>query len=121
MSNYTLCELRSWVTPKCSTQFNISGIAGSQMKAHCEDANDLQAYSHMVGGDVPSVPSIDWKNLSEQWRLSMGIAGANASSARILNNLALTSPMLSTSLPSMAEGLAVLSSSTLIIGSVQST
>jgi hypothetical protein len=124
ISNYTLCELRSWLSPKCSTQFNISGIAGAQMRSHCEDPNDTNAYWRSVPG-LPAVPSIDWKNMADEWRLSMdlngGITNNNASNSRILTDMILASPELPPLLPSMAEALAVLASSTLVIGSLQST
>lgn len=124
IGDYTLCELRSWLSPKCSTQFNISGIAGAQMRSHCDDPNDINAYSRSVPG-IPAVPSVDWKNMADEWRLSMdlngGVTNNNASNARVLTNMIMGTPELPPLLPSMAEALAVLASSTLVIGSLQST
>ncbi|KAI0134436.1 hypothetical protein BJ170DRAFT_200100 [Xylariales sp. AK1849] len=124
IEDYTLCQLRSWLTSKCSTQFNISGIAGAQMRAHCEDPNDDDAYAHSIP-NLPDTPSMDWKNMADQWRLSMdlngGVTNNNASNARIMTNMILRSAELPPLLPSMAEALAVLASSTLVIGSLQST
>lgn len=48
------------------------------------------------------------------------MTNSNASNARILTELALTEPQLNDTLPSMAEALAVLVSSTLVIASVDS-
>lgn len=60
--NYTLCQLRSWVSPNCSTQFNISGTAGANMEAHCEDNQDKNAYRRSFPPDQGwSPPSLDWK------------------------------------------------------------
>ncbi|KAK6064716.1 hypothetical protein SCUP515_11598 [Seiridium cupressi] len=124
VDDYTLCQLRSWMSPKCSTQFNISGISGAQMRSHCEDSADENSYSHSTPG-LPETPSVDWKNMADQWRLSMdlngGVTNNNASNARIMTNLILGSASLPPLLPSMAEALAVFASSTLIIGSLGST
>ncbi|KAI2777441.1 hypothetical protein F4815DRAFT_294982 [Daldinia loculata] len=128
VAEYTLCEMRSWVTPKCSTRFDVSGISGGFMRAHCEDPKDTDSYSAASGNDDvknPPEPSIDWRNLAEQWRLSMdlngGVQNNNASNARIMTNLILREAALDPFLPSMAEALAVLSSSTLVAGTLGST
>jgi hypothetical protein len=124
VQDYTLCQLRSWVTSKCSTQFNISGIAGAQMRAHCEDPSDTNAYFRSVPG-IADTPSVDWKNLADEWRLSMdlngGISNNNASNARILTDFIIGKASLNPQLPSMAEALAVLASATLVIGSQLTT
>ncbi|KPM37754.1 hypothetical protein AK830_g8830 [Neonectria ditissima] len=122
-SNFTLCQLRSWTTPNCSTQFNISGTAGASMAAHCEDPGDPDSYLRSFDGDQAwSAPSLDWRWLADQWRLSMdmnaGTMNSNASNARILTQLALQEPKLPTSLPSIAEALAVYASSIVVIGSI---
>ncbi|KAK1981166.1 hypothetical protein LZ30DRAFT_750235 [Colletotrichum cereale] len=120
ITNYTLCEMRSWVSPLCSTHFNISGTAGAHMQAHCEDPEDKDSYNHVHPEVSFSVPVVDWKNIADQWRLSMDINGGaqnnNASNARILTQFVLGQPQLNPLLPSMAEALAVYASSTLIIG-----
>ncbi|KAM4065895.1 putative mcm2 3 5 family protein [Hirsutella rhossiliensis] len=127
MTSYTLCETRSWLSPKCSTHFNISGTAGANMWAHCEDAEDPNAYRRWVKEDPNGdgkwgVPDKDWKHLAEQWRLSMDLNGGsynnNASNARILTQLALDEHELPSDLPSLAEAVAVFGSSMLVIGSV---
>jgi len=123
-SDYTLCELRSWLSPKCSTQFNISGTTGAHMRAHCEDPLDEVSYSRSVPDAPTNAASTDWRNLADEWNLALymnsGLSNANASRDRILTQLVLTEPKLSSNLPSFAEGLAVLISSTLISGSLHS-
>ncbi|KAK7965136.1 hypothetical protein PG988_010140 [Apiospora saccharicola] len=124
--DFTICELRSWLSPQCSTHFNISGISGAKMEAHCDDPDDENAYSYWrEEAPLSPAPSTDWRNAADQWRLSMDINGGvqnnNASNARIFTNLILSEPALSTTLPSMAEAISVLASSTLIVGSKQST
>ncbi|POR38851.1 Uncharacterized protein TPAR_00931 [Tolypocladium paradoxum] len=127
LANYTLCEMRSWVSPACSTHFKISGTAGASMQAHCEDDNDPDAYRLSAerqpgfDNDWPR-PSWDWKWIASQWGLAMdlngGAADANASNARILTQLALKQPRLPSYLPSLAEALAVYGSAMLVIGSI---
>lgn len=61
-NNYTLCQLRSWTSPNCSTQFNISGTAGASLTAHCEDPNDKDSYLRSFDADQGwSAPSLDWR------------------------------------------------------------
>lgn len=121
--DYTLCELRSWLSPNCSTQFNISGVAGAHLRAHCEDPNDRDSYlKSFPEGTAWSIPDADWANLAVQWHLSMDLNGGtynnDASNARILTQLILGQPHMPTLLPSMAEALAVLASSTLTAASL---
>ncbi|EGX90325.1 hypothetical protein CCM_06743 [Cordyceps militaris CM01] len=122
-ANYTLCELRSWVSPKCSTRFNISGISGSRMEAHCEDRSDANSYLRSFPADQAwPPPQADWKALGDQWRtasdLNGGERGSKAANSRILTQLALKTPSLPSYLPSIAEALAVFASCTLVLGSV---
>lgn len=54
--------MRSWVSPNCSTQFNISGITGANMGAHCEDPKDRNSYLRSFEPDQSwSEPSTDWR------------------------------------------------------------
>lgn len=134
MDDYTLCEMRSWPAIQCSTQFDVSGVTGMSMEAQCAQEEDFfpenaadhpdpDAYvRHMGQGDIGT--SWDWADLVDGWRLAIdlngGVTNSNASNARILTELALTEPQLNDTLPSMAEALAVLVSSTLVIASVDS-
>lgn len=63
MENYTLCELKSWVSPKCSTHFDISGTTGATMRVHCEDPHDEDSYlrSWNPGESNWTDPATDWK------------------------------------------------------------
>ncbi|KAI0407713.1 hypothetical protein F4802DRAFT_595107 [Xylaria palmicola] len=144
LADYTLCELRSWVTPKCSTRFDLSGTSGGYMKAHCEDPDDMNAYERTDATTPP--PTGDWLSIADEWGLSMdlnallnanladpeltpspsrfragGVQNNNASNARALTRLILDEPALDPLLPSLAEALAVYVSSTLVIGSLDST
>ncbi|KAI0536114.1 hypothetical protein GGR58DRAFT_503583 [Xylaria digitata] len=127
LSDYTVCELSSWVTPKCSTAFNLSGTSGGHMKAHCEDPNDINAYERVAPEDMNFTPppTGDWKNTVDYWQLSINLNGGitenNASNARVLTQFILDKPELNPRLPSIAEALAVLATSTLVVGSLQTT
>jgi len=127
IDDFTLCEMRSWVTPKCSTAFELSGTSGGHMKAHCEDPDNTVSYERVYpeSAAVPPIPSGDWRNLADEWRLSINLNGGaqnnNASNARILTDMILTKPELDLFVPSMAESLAVLATSTLVAGSLDST
>lgn len=62
MQNYTLCELRSWLSPNCSTQFNVSLTTGNRLSAHCEDPADENSYLRSFEKDPEwPLPSMDWK------------------------------------------------------------
>ncbi|KAI1424132.1 hypothetical protein F5Y12DRAFT_472510 [Xylaria sp. FL1777] len=127
IEDYTVCELRSWVTPKCSTTFNLSGTSGGHMEARCEDPNDQNAFERVSpeGTNLAPMPSGDWLNMANEWQLAIDLNGgaqnSNASNARVLTNLVIGKPELDPLLPSMAEGLAVLATSTLVTGSINTT
>ncbi|KAI3395496.1 hypothetical protein diail_1282 [Diaporthe ilicicola] len=133
MDDYTLCEMRSWPAIQCSTQFDVSGVTGMSMKAECAQTGeffpetadtlpDPDAYVHYMAKNATIETSADWKIMVDGWRLAIdlngGVSNNNASNARILTELALTEPRLDGALPSMAEALAVLVSSTLVTASV---
>ncbi|KAI9150417.1 hypothetical protein HJFPF1_10183 [Paramyrothecium foliicola] len=123
MDDYSLCELRSWMSPSCMTQFNISGTSGANMRAVCEDAWDQSSFHSSSDLDQgPIVPSKDWKWVADSWRLSMDLHGGvynnNASNARILTQLGLAKAELPSKLPSLAEALAVFASSTIVISAL---
>lgn len=61
-ANYTLCEMRSWLSITCSTQFNISGTGGSNMQSHCEDPNDANSYTRSFDPPPPQpAASKEWQ------------------------------------------------------------
>lgn len=136
-ANYTLCQLESFLTHKCSTRFDVSGTRGGRMTAHCEDDDDEDAYhrKNSISADPSRQreqwgPRGDWRNLADQMQLAInlngGIQNNNASNARLLTQLAVVPssdgkpPRMPVLLPSMAEALAVFFSSTLVTGAVDS-
>ncbi|KAH7313809.1 hypothetical protein B0I35DRAFT_355419 [Stachybotrys elegans] len=123
IEQYTLCELRSWVSPNCSTHFTISGTTGASMFAHCEDPNDQDSYRRSFDPEPEwAPPAMDWRQVALSWALSMDLNGGaynnNASNARIITQLALGEAELPADRPSIAEALAVFASSTIVLGSI---
>nr|POF07175.1 hypothetical protein CFP56_31799 [Quercus suber] len=140
--NYALCQLKSSLTPYCSTQYNVSQ-AGGTLEAICEDPHDDLQYIRSMPTALSGNASIsrDWPEVAVQWALSKcarcddtisvltntnlsglsfndGTVEANSSNARLLTQLILTQSWagakLNPALPSMAEALAVMSGCTLI-------
>ncbi|KAG5979286.1 hypothetical protein E4U55_005339 [Claviceps digitariae] len=124
ITNYTLCEMRSWVSPSCSTEFRSSGTTGTSMRAICEDPQDVNAYyrSYPQGQTWPP-PAKDWKSVAQLWRLALDLNGGtrnnNATNAHQLTQLILEKPKFVPDLPSMAEALAAFAGSTLVASSIK--
>jgi hypothetical protein len=123
ISNYTLCSLRSFLNPNCSTQHNVSGTSGGgSLISHCEDPDDEEAYALSVPNSPISL-STDWVNCVNTWALAISLNGgslnANASIARLLSQLVLVTENLPTLTPSLAEAVAVLVGNTLLTGTTQ--
>lgn len=66
IADYTLCEMRSWVSPNCSTHFNISGTAGAHMQVHCDDPDDTDSYTNVHTEVTESTPVTDWRARNPQ-------------------------------------------------------
>lgn len=118
-TDYTLCGLRSFQSPNCSTQYNVTGNSGGVLTAHCEDPNDKLRYI-VSEPNVPLSFSGDWTNIASQWAFALslndGTLDANASNARLMSQLVPTTPELPNFKPSIAEAIAVLAGCTLLLG-----
>lgn len=69
--NYTMCELRSWMSPECSSRFDVSGRSGATMKAECEDDASSEVYRNSwPEGAEWSPPSMDWKVCTTIFRVN---------------------------------------------------
>lgn len=128
-TDYTMCQIRSWVSPNCSTQYNVSGTTGGHLESHCEDPSDKVAYNRSTPA-APSPLSTDYRNVASQWLLALslntGISNANASSSRLLSQFVPSfqswqKVQLDPLMPSIAEYLAVMAGSTLLLSSTDST
>ncbi|KAL8650605.1 MAG: hypothetical protein Q9210_003727 [Variospora velana] len=121
---YTMCSLRASLTAQCSTEYDAS-ISGGSMKAHCEDPDDDLAYGKSYGDATDGgIIATDWATVAAVWAkalsLNAGITDGAASNARLLTQLIPTTQGLDPSLPSIAEALAVLAGSTLLLSSSDS-
>lgn len=121
--NYTLCSIKTGLTPNCSTRYHASGSGGS-LNSTCEDSNDPLAYriSHPEAPSITWVP--DWVNIASEWALALslnaGITDGAASNARLLTQLIPTKHALDPALPSISEALAILAGNTLLLSSLDS-
>ena len=120
---YSMCQLRSGLTSRCSTRYKATS-SGSQLEADCENLQNEYEFSKYDSGpsSEESQPNSDWAMLAYTWAeaisLGSGLTDADASIARILSQMIpKTSIALNQTLPSLAEALAVLSDSTLLMAS----
>ena len=128
-TNYTLCQLRSFLSPNCSTIYNVTGSTAGHLDSNCNDPSDKYTYNRSVP-DAPTNTAPDWVDIASEWlfalTLNVGIDTGNASNARLLSQLVVTEPAwgdvkLSPVQPSIAEQLAVLAGNTLLTSSLGST
>lgn len=132
IQDYTLCQLRSFLSPVCSTRYNVSGTSEGSLQTNCEDPSDRDAYDKSFV-NAPIMKSIDWRNVGSEWALALalndGIANSNSSTARLLSQfIPLVTgyqgnqlPQLSTLMPSIAEALAVMAGNTLLLSTTGAT
>jgi len=120
-STYFMCSMRAYLSPDCSTRYHAS-MTGGTLASHCEDPGDPLAYSKFVP-DAPRGHYIkDWADVAAQWGIALslntGISEGDSSNARLLTQFIPTGPNLTPTLPSIAEGLAVLAGSTLLFSGI---
>jgi hypothetical protein len=109
----------------------VSGTTGGHIESRCEDPNDEMSYDKSVHlPDPPISPNRDWRDVASEWMLSLslntGISNANASTSRLLSQLVVPMPgwgsvSLNNLKPSLAEFLAVMAGSTLLLSSKDAT
>jgi hypothetical protein len=121
--------VRSFISPVCSTQYNVSGTSQGSLQSHCEDSHDPDAYDKSVEG-APVIKTPDWRSVGQEWALALsfnsGISSANSSTARLLSQFIHYVPpwgavQLNPLLPSISEVLAVMAGNTLLLGTMGST
>ncbi|KAK6495025.1 hypothetical protein TWF481_003053 [Arthrobotrys musiformis] len=135
---YTLCGMKSFVTPNCSSEFQAFE-SGGNMTANCGLSNSLafkedlrrqgvSTLENPIEGRDPVRDNVqpDFRDVAQGVLLALslntGISNSNASIARFLSQLALDTPTsgLSDSKPSLAEALAVLLGNAMITSAVDS-
>lgn len=120
---YVMCALRVKQTGRCSTKYSAAA-SGAFLKSRCEDPSNELQYSRRQPGFIEGTWEADWKNIASEWGSSLslgaGISDGGASNARLLMQM---TPKydgafsLDPKLPSIAEALAVMAGSTLILSS----
>ncbi|KEQ63714.1 uncharacterized protein M437DRAFT_74296 [Aureobasidium melanogenum CBS 110374] len=123
--NYSLCSVKVFTTPFCSTVYNAS-VVGATLEAKCDESKTANLTNPMryidslknatSGNDTISK---DWPAIGSEWSNSLslndGIIDGQAANARLLTELILATRSLPLDRPSIAEALAVLASSTLLM------
>ena len=119
-SSYTLCSLRMSITPSCSTTYNVSS-GGGFLKSRCEERSNPLMYTRTHPEAPIGLVNSRWNEIAKTWATALalndGIGDFDAANSRLLTQLIPTSNSLNSSLPSIAEALAVLSGCTLILSS----
>lgn len=127
---FVLCKLEAHITPACSTRYSATGSGGT-MEALCGESAGDMAYIKSKP-DAPSKLRLpNWRDIGFDWSnslsLNTGVMDGAASNSRLLTQLMLKPSEsevnnlqvdLSTSLPSVAEALAVMSGCTLLKGTL---
>lgn len=117
IANYTLCQMRSYLNPHCSTEYNVSSTTYASIGARCEDPHDTFAYAHRVA-ESPGRTENSYRDILTGWSFALsqntGVSNGNASINRQLSQFIRTVPALNATMPSLAEALAALSGCTLI-------
>jgi hypothetical protein len=118
---YVLCSLHAKQTGHCSTKYSAD-YSGASLTSRCGDpANDLQYNRRQTFTE--GTWDADWKNIASEWAnslsLNAGISDGEASNARLLMQMIPNKTdgvfALNPSMPSIAEGLAVMAGSTLLL------
>ncbi|KAI9688001.1 MAG: hypothetical protein M1820_010341 [Bogoriella megaspora] len=134
--DYTICGLRAFLTPNCSTHYEVTANGGN-LTAVCDDTgnSDLFTYRKNFPDEAAHMPhtnaSTDFFELVQEWAttlsLGTGITDSKASIARLLAQLVLpqtkddgTNVTLQPKLPSTAEALAALAESVALISAEDS-
>lgn len=118
---FTICSVRGFLTPDCSTEYRAS-VSGGSLTTNCEDSTDELSYHRSDPKATNGVLNKDWINVAIPWSnaisLNDGLVDGNASNARLLTQLILAEPVLDAFVPSIAEALAVLSGCTLLLSTL---
>ncbi|KAJ5135855.1 uncharacterized protein N7515_005133 [Penicillium bovifimosum] len=126
MPPYVMCAMRGKQTGKCSTKYSADS-SGAVLSVSCEDPQNEMQYDRRFNGFIEGLWNPDWKNVAAEWAnavsLNSGITDGAASNARLLMQMMpryeedKKTFSLDPVLPSMAEALAVMAGSTLILSS----
>ena len=126
---YTVCSLRAKMTNVCSTNYEEAN-SGAKLYTTCNKPDNKLQYNRTNNAPYEVVWNEDWRSIAQLWasavNLDSGISDSDASNARLLTQTIPQSKdpskfTLDPKMPSISEALAVMASSTLLIGSMDST
>jgi hypothetical protein len=134
--DYSLCGLKSFLTPNCSTNYQVTANGGD-LSAECDDSgsSDLFTYRNSFPEEAATPRATnatsDFFELVGEWATSLslqsGISDGRASIARLLTEFILPEfsstnqdITLQAKLPSIAEALAVMAASVALISAEDS-
>ena len=129
--DYALCGIKGYLTPNCSTHYEVTS-SGGKLDAICDDSPETTefTYAHVFPDRAAHMPPTnatpDFFELVGEWSVSLslgaGISDGAAANARLLTELILPQysetnqkVTLQSKLPSIAEALAVMGGSTLLM------
>ncbi|RSL88883.1 hypothetical protein CDV31_015978 [Fusarium ambrosium] len=68
-AEYTLCQMRSWLSTDCSTHLDVFGLGKPIMRAHCGDDSDPYRYDPSVYKSSNSIKVLElWSVMLDAWR-----------------------------------------------------
>ena len=126
---YTVCALRAKMTGVCSTHYE-EAKNGAKLYTNCNDPHNKLQYNRLSHDMNEGVWKEDWKSIAALWanavNLGSGISDSSASNERLLTQTIPQSKdpskfTLDPRMPSISEALAAMASSTLLLGSMDST
>ncbi|EZF29758.1 hypothetical protein TMEN_8394 [Trichophyton mentagrophytes] len=125
-----LCQMKGGLTPQCLTKYEAAS-SGGVLYSQCGKAADSMTYQSVAPDAPPIMIDKDWKNVAEEWArsiaLNTGLSDGYGSNARLLSQLIPNSDIktnissLDPHLPSVAEALAAMASSLLLLGTQDAT
>jgi hypothetical protein len=114
---YSMCSLSFSTEAGCSTNLKIE-TQGGKISTDCGADNEFAYTSSAASG----VRSQNWPFVAQTWATALsfgtGISDGMSSNARLLSQLIPSSASVSTTMPTIAEALAVLAGCTALISSV---
>ncbi|KAM0427871.1 hypothetical protein ACHAPT_007330 [Fusarium lateritium] len=122
-TNYTLCQMRSWLSTDCSTQLDVSGAGQPIMRAHCGDGDETYKYdpSLHVSSDSIEAPE-SWISMLDIWKSAISVEQLDrdrvSSALSSIGASTLLTPELPPGAASTAELLSVFLLPTLSLGSL---
>ncbi|RSL69907.1 hypothetical protein CEP53_002028 [Fusarium sp. AF-6] len=124
-AEYTLCQMRSWLSTDCSTHLDVFGLAKPIMRAHCGDDSDPYRYDPSVykSSNRIKVPEL-WSVMLDEWRkgvkLEQPFGDTFFGFTHILTSAILQPPVLVPKDYTISKFLSVMLLSTLSLSAVDS-